>query len=338
MKAGRRFVWHVIGVISGVLVLRPVISCQAEEPVLKKIKVGISALSPANAVPWVAKEGRIFEKYGLDAELIFVQGSAQGAQALIGGSLFVAPVVTPTVMNAALGGADLVILAHTLPGVVSRLMVKAEIKTVADLRGKKIGAGRYGTLMDFLTRYILKKHGLQPDRDVAMLQIDVGPELLQALSAGAVDAAALSHPAYSRAEKLGFHSLWDARKEALFPFMEVVIRRRTIREDRDGLMQYMKAHLEGIKVFKSQKELSLNVMAKYLKISDRKLLEESYSLYAPDFISVPYPNTEGMKISFEYVALTKPEIMKHRAEEFVDMSFVADLDEGGFIQKLYSGK
>jgi len=100
----------------------------------------------------------------------------------------------------------------------------------------------------------------------------------------------------------------------------------------------MKAHLEGIKAFKSQKELILNVMAKYLKIDDRKLLEESYGLYAPDFIPVPYPNTEGMKISFEYVAVTKPEIMKHRAEEFVDMSFVADLDEGGFIQKLYSGK
>lgn len=338
MKAGKRFVWRVIGLMSGVLVLGPVISCQAEERILKKIKVGISALSPANAVSWVAKEGRIFEKYGLDAELIFVQGSAQGAQALIGGSLFVAPVVTPTVMNAALGGADLVILAHTLPGVVSRLMVKPGIKTVADLKGKKIGAGRYGTLMDFLTRYILKKHGLQPDRDVAMLQIDVGPDLLQALIAGAVDGGALSHPAYSQAEKRGFYPLWDARREVLFPFMEVVTRRRTIREDRDGLMRYMKAHLEGIKALKSQKELSLNVMGKYLKISDRKLLEESYGLYAPDFISVPYPNTEGMKISFEYVALTKPEIMQHKPEEFVDASFVADLDRSGFIQKLYSGK
>jgi len=100
-------------------------------------------------------------------------------------------------------------------------------------------------------------------------------------------------------------------------------------------MDYMKAHVEGIHAFKTQKELGFNVMAKYLKISDRKLLEESYDLYAPDFIPAPYPNTEEMKTSFEYVALTKPEIMKHKPEEFVDSSFVAELDKSGFIKKLY---
>jgi len=307
----------------------------AQERAFKKIKVGLSAPSPANVIPWVAKEAGIFAKYGLDAELILLQGSGQASQALIGGSLFVAPVVTPTAINAVLGGADLVILAHTLPGVVSRLMVKPEIRTVADLKGKKIGAGRYGTLMDFLTRYILKKHGLQPDRDVALIQIDVGPELLQALIAGAVDGGALSHPAYSQAQQRGFHPLWDARQEISFPFMEVVTRRKAIREDRAGVMDYMKAHVEGIHAFKTQKELGFNVMAKYLKISDRKLLEESYDLYAPDFIPAPYPNTEEMKTSFEYVALTKPEVMKHKPEEFVDSSFVAELDKSGFIKKLY---
>lgn len=307
----------------------------AQERALKKIKVGLSAPSPANVIPWIAKEAGIFAKHGLDAELILVQGSGQASQALIGGSLFVAPVVTPTVINAVLGGADLVILAHTLPGVVSRLMVKPEIKTVADLKGRKIGAGRYGTLMDFLTRYILKKRGLQPDKDVALLQIDVGPELLQALIAGAVDGGALSHPAYSQAEERGFHPLWDAREEVSFPFMEVVTRRKTIREDRAAVMEYMKAHVEGIHAFKTQKELSFRVMAKYLKINNRKLLEESYNLYAPDFIPAPYPNTEGMKTSFEYVALTKPEVVKHKPEDFVDASFVAELDQSGFIKKLY---
>jgi len=118
----------------------------------------------------------------------------------------------------------------------------------------------------------------------------------------------------------------------------VVTRRKTIREDRAAVMEYMKTHVEGIHVFKAQKEFGLNVLAKYLKINNRKLLEESYNLYAPDFIPVPYPNTEGMKTSLEYVALTKPEVMKHKPEEFVDASFVSELDRSGFIRKLSGGK
>jgi len=335
MNTCKRRAWLFIAPVATVLLLGGARLSLAQQQQLKKVKIGVPSISTSNVIPWVAKEAGLFTKHGLDVEFVVTKGSGEASQALIGGSLYSSPIATPTVIQADLGGADLAILAHTLPGVVNKLMVKPGIKTAADLKGKRIGVTRFGSLTDFLTRFILKKQGIQPDKDVALIQIGGEPEILQTLLAGRLDGGALSHPGYSQAEEKGFRTLWDASKEVSYPFMEVVFRRKTIREDRAGVMQYVKGHVEGIHAFKTQKELSLSVLAKYLKINDRKLLEESYDLYAPDFIPAPYPNTEGMKTSFEYVALTKPEVMKHKPEEFVDASFVSELDRSGFIQKLY---
>lgn len=310
-------------------------SSPAQERNLRKAKVGVPSISTSNVIPWVAKEAGIFAKYGLDVEFVVTKGPGEASQALIGGSLYTSPVATPTVINSDLAGADLAILAHTLPGVVNKLMVKPGLKTVADLKGKKIGVTRFGSLTDFLTRYILQKHGLRPDKDVALIQLGGEPQSLRTLLAGQVDGGALSHPGFSQAEERGYRPLWDASKEVSYPFMEIVFRRKTIRGDRGGVLRYVNAHLEGIHAFKTDKGLSLRVMAKYLKISDRKLLEESYELYAPQFLPAPYPNVEGMKTSFDYVAQKKPQVWKHKAEEFVDPSFIAELDRSGFIRKLY---
>ena len=110
---------------------------QAQDKPLKKISWGVTSLSASNWIPWIAKDAKIYEKNGLDVELILVKGSGQTSTAILGGSLFAAPVALPTVMLADLGGADLVNIAHTVPGVQSKLLVKAEIKRPEDLKGKR---------------------------------------------------------------------------------------------------------------------------------------------------------------------------------------------------------
>jgi NitT/TauT family transport system substrate-binding protein len=117
-------------------------------------------------------------------------------------------------MGANLSGADLVTVAHTVAGVQSKLFVRADIRKPEDLRGKRVAVSGFGSLGDFLERYIIKKYGMEPGRDVIMLAIGTQPDRLQALFNGAVDAADLSHPADVQAERKGFRMLWDAKREA----------------------------------------------------------------------------------------------------------------------------
>jgi len=129
--------------------------------------------------------------------------------------------------------------------------------------------------------------------------------------------------------------LWDSSKEINYPWMEIVTRRATIQRDRDVVLNYMKAHIEGIALFKRDGRFGSRVIRRTLKLDDSELVRESYALFAPSFLSTPYPNISGMKTSFEYVAQTRPEIWNHKPEEFVDASFVEELDKSGFIKKLY---
>lgn len=302
---------------------------------LKKVRVGVPSVGVANIIIYIAKEGKLYEKHGLDAEVITVNGSGIGSKALISGGIDIIPIATPTVIAADLAGADMQILAHTMPGVVHAMMVKPEIKRVEDLKGKKIGVSSLGSLTDFLVRTIARKKGLNPDRDLTLIVMGGDAERLTALRAGSVDAAAMSHPGYGKARRLGFQMLWDSAKEIDYPWMEITTRRETIRKDRELVTQYMKAHLEGIALFKKDPEFSKRVIKKTLRMDEDDLVAEAYDIYSKAFIPAPYPNLPGMKVSFEYVAATNKDVWKHKPEEFADASFVTELDKSGFIKSLY---
>jgi len=302
---------------------------------LKKIHVGVPAVSMGNMIIFFTKEAKIFEKHGLDAEVVVMQGSGIASRALVGGSVEISPIATPTVMNAVLAGSDMVILAHTMPGVVQALMVKPDMKRSEDLKGKSVGVTTFGSLTDFLVRHLAKKKGLNADKDFAMLQIGGDAERLIALRQGKIQAAALSHPAYILAQRAGFNLLWDFFKEVDYPWSEIASRRATIQKDRDLILRYMRAHLEGIARFKQEPELAKKVIKKTLRLDDDSLANQSWELFAEHRLAAPYPNIKGMKTSYEYVALTRPQVYKHKPEEFVDSSFVEELDKSGFIKKLY---
>jgi len=324
-----------IAALLAILVLVCAQAGNAQTKTLKRIRVGVSAVSMGNIILYVMKDARLYEKYGLDAEVITMNGSGISSKALVSGGIDIAPIATPTVINANLAGADMQILAHTLPGVVHALMVKPEIKRVEDLKGKKVAVSSLGSLTDFLVRYIAKKKGLNPDRDVTLIQTGGDADRIVALSSGVVEGAALSHPAYGRAQKLGFPMLWDSAKEVNYPWIEITTRRGIIKSDRDMVMNYMRAHLEGIALFKRDREFGKRVIKKTLRVDDEELVNESYEIFSKAFIPAPYPNLPGMKTSYEYVATTRPDVWNHKPEEFADSSFVTELDKGGFIKSLY---
>ena len=316
----------------------------AQEKPLKKINWGVTSLSAGNWIPWIAKEAKIYEKHGLDVELILLRGSGQTSAALLGGSIFASPVALPTMMIADLSGADLINVAHTVPGVQTKMLVKPEIKRAEDLRGKRIATSSLGSLGDFLFKYILRKHGVDPNREIilAFHRHSAGTLAGVVFRRGGRHRSVLSLRC-CKAERKGFRVLFDARKEVIYPSMSIVTRRKNIVEDRDTVMRMVKAHVEGIAYFKNNKEFSIKVLSKQLKINDRETLENSYETYKQDFISVPYPITKGLEATYDYVAQTRPEIRNRKPEEFVDASFIAELDKSGFHQealrvKMNSGK
>ncbi|MBM4261367.1 MAG: ABC transporter substrate-binding protein [Deltaproteobacteria bacterium] len=311
-------------------------SSGAQSKPLKHIYIGVSSVSMGNIMIFITKEAKLFEKYGLYADPVVMRGSGESSKAMIGGSIQFSPIATPTVINAGLSGADLVILGHTLPGVVQATVAKPEIKRVEDLKGKKIGVTTFGSLTDFLVQYQLRKKGLNPGRDVALIQIGGSDaERIGALKQGSIDAASLSFPGYAIAMKMGFPMLWDSAKEVDYPWIEITTRRSIIQKDRETVMNYMKAYLEATALFKRDREFSKKVIKKVLRLDNEELLNQSYDTFAKAFLQVPYPNTVGMKTSFEYIAATRPEVWDHKPEEFVDKSFVEELDRSGFIKKLY---
>jgi NitT/TauT family transport system substrate-binding protein len=310
----------------------------AQQRPLKKIYWGVSTLSPTLWIPYIAKDAKLFEKNGLDVELVLLRGSGQTSQAMVAGSLFASSVALPAVMLANLNGADLANVAHGIAVQGSKLMVKPEIRKVEDLRGKKIGISSLGSAGDLLFGYVLRKYGIDTNRDVFWLAVGNTGERLQALLNGAVDAADLTYPADAQAERRGFRPLLDARKEIVYPTASVVTRRKTIREERDTVMRVVRSYVEGIAFLKQNKDFSQKVLAKYFRTNDPEYLDGSYAIFRDDFISIPYPITKGLEAVYEIAAARRPEIRSHKPEEFVDTSFVAELDKSGFIKKLYEQK
>src|SRR4249920_1338830 len=154
-----------------VTLLLGVPSVYAQSRALRKIQVGVPSISMGNIIIYFTKDAKIFEKYGLDVEPVAVAGSGIASKALISGSVQMSPIATPTVMMSVLSGSDMVILAHTMPGVIQYLMARSDIKRTEDIKGKTIGVTTFGSLNDFLVKYLAKQKGLNPDKDFAMLQI-----------------------------------------------------------------------------------------------------------------------------------------------------------------------
>ena len=331
MKYRRLMSWVVL--LAGIFSL-PLVS-RAQTAEAKKIQVGVPAVSMGNMIIFFAKEAKLFEKHGLDAEVVVMSGSGIASRALVAGSVAISPIATPTVMNAVLAGSDMVILAHTMPGVVQSLVVRPDIKRNEDLKGKTIGVTTFGSLTDFLVRHLAKKKGMNPDKDFALLQVGGDADRLVALQQGKIPAASLSHPAFVLAQRAGFHVLWDFFKEVDYPWSEIATTRGQIKRDRDVILRYMRAHIEGIALFKKNPDLAKRVIKKTLRLNDDSLVQEAWDLFAKHRIAAPYPNLKGMKTSYEYVAQTRPDVHKHKPEEFADASFVEELDKSGFIKSLY---
>ncbi len=302
-----------------------------------KLKVAYPTTVGSMAVIWVAKEAKLFEKHGLDVDLIYVAGSSRVAQAMLARDIPIAEIAIPAVIQADLSGADLVMLAgpNHKPG--QKIMVRPEIKRREDLKGKRIGITRFGTSDDFLLRYVLGQWNLVPDRDVALIQMGGSPEILAGLASRAVDGGMLSSPLHLQAIKFGYGLLADLSAIGIdYQGAGVVTSRSYLREAPDTVRRYLRAYVEGLHRLKTDKSFAVKVIGKYSRIADPDALEETYQHYAVKVMpKAPYPTLKGIQMVLDEIGARTPKAKTLAPENFIDTSYLKDLEQSGFIKKLY---
>lgn len=285
------------------------------------------------ATAWIAKEAGYFAEEGLDVEMIRVGGSTRMVAAMLGGSAPIIQAGASAALAATAAGSDVVIIGST--GTVSpfRLMARPEIKQPSSLKGKKAGITTFGSTSDQVIRIALKKFNLEPNKDVALLSFGAQPEAFAALQSGAVDVAALSYPLYPRAAKLGMRELVNFADLGVEDINGTVITTRSfIAQNRETALRFLRAFTRGMHRYRTDKDFSKRVLAKYGKITDDEILEGTWQDYAPTMQKNPRPSLKAVQFLIENQFQGKKPLPK--PDQFVDFSIVEQLEKSGFIDSL----
>src|ERR1051325_6776414 len=236
---------------------------------------------------WVTKEAHLFEKYGIQVQLIFIQAARSAAAALSSNDAHVGMFSRQVVISTP--ALELVMFGRLGNTLDNRIYGRKGIKSIKEV--KRIAISRFGSNADFAARYLLQREGLRPDIDVALLQVGNQSNRIAAVETNNADAAMLTPPMTLQARKLGMTLLLDASKLGIpYSSLFFVSRRPYLAKSRGDLVNFTKAMIEGVALYKSSKEFSLKVLSKYMRVQDRDVLEENFREY--DFPLKPYPTKE----------------------------------------------
>ncbi len=298
-----------------------------------KLNVIYPAISGISSALWVAAEANTFAKYGLEVTLLYIPSAPQVVRVMLAGDSQISYTGGAPVVNANLGGTDLVFVGGVANMPAFYLMATPDIKSIEDLRGKTVGVTRFGSSTDFTMRYVLQKHGLQPEKDVTFLQIGGMPELAAAISKRLIVAAPFSSPTNLRAKKAGAHVLIDMAKAGVaFPHQGIASTRSYIRANRDVVLNFLKGYSEGIEKMITDKPFTKKVLQKYTRDQDDEIMETTYQ-YGLDYIArPPYPTRDGIAEALKQSI--HPKAKTANPEDFVDMSLVKSLEDSGFFKQI----
>ena len=305
----------------------------------QSLKVPFAALSPNYAPLWIADQAGLFKKYGLDVQLIYISAGSVIVPAILSGQVDIANMSSAPALTAWARGAELSAVGVTSNRLLHVIMTRSSIKRPEELKNKKIGGDRYGSLSDLILRAALRHYNLVPDRDVAVIQTGGLPERLGALKVGAVDGAIVTGDTALEAEKLGFHKLIDLSQLPIrYPSSTIIVSKSFLAAKRDTVKRFLRGWIEGIKTAKTDKEYTVSVMQKFLKTSDRSVLDKIFEVYKTVHEKVPAPDPKLMGVALTQLAATVPQTNQLKVEDFTDRSLIAELESEGFIAKVYDGR
>jgi NitT/TauT family transport system substrate-binding protein len=295
----------------------------------------VTSVSLGATPHYVARDLGYWDEEGIDAELVLVPGAAQPAQALVAGDVQFVGGAGATAVPSALEGAGLVIVAvqiNTFPNVI----MAQSLQRMEDLKGQRLGITRRGAASDFAARYALPKFNLQPDTDVALIQLGDGPATLTGMTTNAVDAGVLNDFQVITARGLGYHELANIAKLGVEYAQTGQVTTTQIAQERpDYVRRFLRGWSRALAYFLTNREGTLPIAAKYLQTDDMASLEAAYQDYLPTVQRIPYPRAQGIQTVLDTLVPTNPRAATARPEQFYDDRFIRELDQSGFFQALY---
>ena len=306
----------------------------AQEKKLEKLRVGGGSTSAMQMSLWLAKEGNYYEKHGLNVEVISIPGSSLAIQAMLSGELPIIQAGGAGPIQANLSGTDTVVIATIAKKFNWWIFSQPNINRMEDLKGKVFGTTRFGTQSDLASRMALRRHGLDPERDITMVQTGGPAETVTAMMTGKVHAAAITPPATLQAKKVKLKELFDLSKlDIEYHVNGVVTTRRYIKSNEDTVRRFLRAYIEGAVRGQTDKAFAMNTMGKYFRTDDRELLEETYEMIIKTGFTIP-PYPAGISSLLQDLEKQFPKAKGAKPEDFADSRLVRELDQSGFIKSL----
>ena len=305
----------------------------------EKMRMGLSSVSGLHSAVWVAEDKGLFRKNGLEVEVIVTgQGGTAGISALLANDIQMVNSAGDVLVAAALRGGDTIMVASVVNKGLQRLVSKPEIKTPADLKGKRVGVTRIGAVSHSVLLMMLQRWKMNVN-DVQVLQLGSSPNMLASLDKGGVDAAVLTIPSMFVAEDRGYPVLLDmADTDIYYLHTMVATTRQYIKANRDKVLRFLRGYVEGIAFVKHNKKESLDVVRKKLRLGpeqERNLERSLDLLIAKYYESVPYSSLRGVETVLGFVEKDNPKAKGADPKSFVDDSLLREIEQSGFIKKLY---
>ena len=315
-------------------------SLRAQDKKLDSFTISYASVSGTRAPLWIAKDLNLFEKYGLDGNLVYIASGVTSVNALLGGSVDLIAASGSSAVGAAARGAPLVIIA-SLGHIAYKLIAHPTITTVQGLKGKIIGSSRIGAGTDFALQRLLPKLGLIPGKDVTLLAtgISESDRRLLMLMQGKIDATLGTEDNLLQlaAKGMKFSVLADVYEAGIYTTgSDIATSRQLLKQKPHQLKAFLMAITEGTFIGRTQKEQALRVYRKYLKIEDPKMLDSMHRNYLLGSIPArPFPKEEAIQNDIEDLSNTYAHLKGRRAGEFLDISLLKSMEEEGFFKKLY---
>jgi NitT/TauT family transport system substrate-binding protein len=303
--------------------------------------VGIhSARVLSQAMPWIAAEAGLLKKYNLDFQLVYIASSPAVTAALLGGDAEIAITGGEGNIRAYVQGAtDFVFIGAVKNVFTHSILAGPSVKTPDDLRAKRIGINRIGSNPHFFTVQALRQKGLDPVKDVQLIQSGGSPETLAALISGSLDAACLNPPSDTQALAHGFHYVIYGPDQKIPYVATAFVTRKSVLAKRPQVIgEFMKAMAEAGKILHEDREFTYKVLGKYLRVTDRKILDASYNTEIKALERRLEIRPEGFQAILDEIAKTDPRAKNVKPDDLIDRRYLNELATSGFFDRLWEGK
>lgn len=288
---------------------------------------------------WIAKEAGLFEKYGVDVVPIYFSGGRPLMQALIAGDIQLAATGGITSVRAIVAGAELIIIAGYMNKLTYTFFTSKDITRAEQLKGKAVAISGFGTTSHAVTVLALKKLGLVPVKDVAIVQIGDQTARFAALQANSIQGAIITPPLTLLARNRGLNPLIDLTQAGIPWLQEVIIANNSmLRRRQDVVKSFMKGFIDGLKLWHTNKDKTTELLAKFMRIdikANREIIDEAYEYMKNATEKKPYPSFDAIRLQLEMVAETDTKAKGIRPEQVVDLKLLQEIDNSGFIDALY---